>query len=223
MRWRHPKLGLIAPAELHSDRGEERPHRRDGRLGPQARLPDAVSWQRPDQGHGQSFAGAVRDGDPCRGRRRGAGERRGLPADRLELEITETVLCATRADARGVLRQAARLGVRIALDDFGTAFASLSYLRKFAFDKIKIDRSFVSRAVRSGRTASPSSTPWRASRRRSKSARSPKASRRSSSSRRSRSPGCNEVQGFYFSQPVPCGRGRAALVEVRGQAVARRL
>jgi EAL domain-containing protein (putative c-di-GMP-specific phosphodiesterase class I) len=67
----------------------------------------------------------------------------GLPASRLELEVTETVLLAT-ADA--ALRQLLALrdsGVRIAMDDFGTGHSSLTQLRVFAFDRLKIDRSFV--------------------------------------------------------------------------------
>lgn len=68
----------------------------------------------------------------------------GLPARRLELEITESVVLDDSEGAFATLDQLKMLGVRLALDDFGTGYSSLTSLRKFPFDKIKIDRSFVS-------------------------------------------------------------------------------
>src|SRR5207302_3453457 len=67
----------------------------------------------------------------------------GLPAARLEVEITETVLLQNTEATRASLRQLRDMGVRISLDDFGTGYSSLSYLHSFPLHKVKIDRSFL--------------------------------------------------------------------------------
>jgi diguanylate cyclase (GGDEF)-like protein len=77
----------------------------------------------------------------------------GLPARRLEIEITETALVRDFNRALTTLRLVKALGVRIAMDDFGTGYSSLSNLRAFPFDKIKIDRSFVKSVNSNGQAA----------------------------------------------------------------------
>jgi diguanylate cyclase (GGDEF)-like protein len=67
----------------------------------------------------------------------------GLAPERLELEITESVLLHNNEATLAMLRQIKQFGVKISMDDFGTGYSSLSYLRSFPFDKIKIDRSFI--------------------------------------------------------------------------------
>ena len=77
----------------------------------------------------------------------------GLAPNRLELEVTEGVLIGDYNRAVSILRRIKALGVRIAMDDFGTGYSSLSYLHSFPFDKIKIDRTFVSNVERNAQSA----------------------------------------------------------------------
>jgi EAL domain-containing protein (putative c-di-GMP-specific phosphodiesterase class I) len=67
----------------------------------------------------------------------------GMAANRLQLEITESLLMQNTFSTLATLHELRKLGVQIAMDDFGTGYSSLSYLRSFPFDKIKIDRSFI--------------------------------------------------------------------------------
>ena len=70
-------------------------------------------------------------------------EETGLAPERLELEITESVMLDNTNDALAIMRALKELGVRLAMDDFGTGYSSLSYVHTYPFDGIKIDRSFI--------------------------------------------------------------------------------
>jgi diguanylate cyclase (GGDEF)-like protein/PAS domain S-box-containing protein len=126
----------------------------------------------------------------------------GLPARRLELEITEGVFMRDSETIRRTLMQLKSLGVRITLDDFGTGYSSLSYLRRMPFDKIKVDRSFVAALghdpaanalVRSiiglarglGLESNAEGVETKAQ------------------AQMLREEGCLEVQGYYFGCPMP--------------------
>lgn len=126
----------------------------------------------------------------------------GLAASRLELEITESVILEKTDRNVGILNQLRSLGVRISMDDFGTGYSSLSYLRSFRFDKIKIDQSFIremnngaeSRAI-VGAIASLGTCFGMST------------TAEGVETREQLdlvvSEGCSEVQGRYFSMPVP--------------------
>jgi diguanylate cyclase (GGDEF)-like protein len=73
----------------------------------------------------------------------------GLPARRLELEITESVLLEESAQSNSLIREFQKIGLKLSIDDFGTGYSSLTYLKKYAFDKIKIDTSFIADVTKS--------------------------------------------------------------------------
>jgi diguanylate cyclase (GGDEF)-like protein len=142
MRWRHPLQGLIPPVEFIPLAEETGQIVAMGEWAIQQACKDAATWPNkvcvtvnlsPLQFSCSDLFGTV---STALGRSK-------LKPDRLELEITETVLLQDDPATLQTLHRLRALGVRIALDDFGTAFASLSYLRSFPFDTIKIDRSFV--------------------------------------------------------------------------------
>jgi EAL domain-containing protein (putative c-di-GMP-specific phosphodiesterase class I) len=139
----------------------------------------------------------------------------GLPARRLELEITESVLLSNSVNTLAKLHELRNFGVRISMDDFGTGYSSLSYLRSFPFDKIKIDQSFVrmmsrkdgSRAIVRAITALGSSLGIRTT---------AEGVETEEQLTWLRAAGCDEAQGYYFSQAVPAREIRNLLEQWKG-------
>jgi len=142
LRWRHPERGMVSPAEfvpLAEETGLIVPI---GEWALRRACVEAASWpshikvavnlsavQFRSSGLVPSIVSAL--------------SASGLPPQRLELEITETVLLQDTEAVFATLHQIRGLGVAISLDDFGTGYSSLSYLQCFPFDKIKVDRSFI--------------------------------------------------------------------------------
>jgi diguanylate cyclase (GGDEF)-like protein/PAS domain S-box-containing protein len=211
LRWRHPEKGMISPAEfipIAEDIGLITPL---GEWVLREACAEAAAW--PD---GIKVAVNL---SPVQFRSRNlvqtviaALAQSGLPAGRLELEITESIFLAETEANLAMLHQLRELGVGISMDDFGTGYSSLSYLRSFPFDKIKIDRSFVKdlakrpdcgaivRAISGlGRSLNITTTAegvetedqldWL------------------------RAEGCNEVQGFLFSAARPAAEIAKLLAE----------
>ncbi|NRP74904.1 putative signaling protein [Ensifer psoraleae] len=141
-RWPHPERGQVSPAEFIPVAEES------GLIGPLAEwilrqaCTEAVKWP--------SHVGVAVNLSPLQFRNRRLVatvciilEETGLDASRLQLEITESVLLDDCDGNLQILKDFRRLGVKLAIDDFGIGFSSLSYLRTFPFDKIKVDRSFI--------------------------------------------------------------------------------
>lgn len=132
---------------------------------------------------------------------RGALEESGLPARRLILEITESVLIQDAGSTAEILGQLKALGVRIALDDFGTGYSSLSYLRHYHFDKIKIDKSFVSELGNGGESVAIISAVIILARSLEMEV-TAEGVETEAQADTLRLMGCDTLQGFYFGKPV---------------------
>lgn len=142
----------------------------------------------------------------------------GLPAQRLEIEVTETALINDLNRALHNLRLIKACGVSIAMDDFGTGYSSLSLLNSFPFDKIKIDRSFI-QAVGSSERAE---LIFRAVAGMGKSLNVPvlvEGIENSDQLDFARLLGCDEVQGYFHGRPVP-ERQAAEMLESRASGIA---
>jgi diguanylate cyclase (GGDEF)-like protein len=143
LRWFHPRLGQIPPSEFVPLAEESGLIGTLGQWVLRSACAEAAKW--PNQ-----FRVAV-NLSPIQFKNLnlvkvilGALAGSELPASRLELEITESLLLEDDSKTIAMLHELRSLGIRIVMDDFGTGFSSLNYLRSFPFDKIKIDRTFIS-------------------------------------------------------------------------------
>jgi EAL domain-containing protein (putative c-di-GMP-specific phosphodiesterase class I) len=140
----------------------------------------------------------------------------GLPANRLELEITEAVLIRDDEAALAILHQLRAVGVRIALDDFGTGYSSLSYLQRFPFDKIKIDRCFVSDIAEPGGSSSIVQAVVNIASARNMTT-TAEGVETAAQMELLRELGCTEMQGYLFSPAKPAAEVRRLLLARRGK------
>jgi diguanylate cyclase (GGDEF)-like protein len=205
LRWKHPRRGLVPPAEfipLAEETGLIVPL---GEWVLRTACAEAAKWPAnlriavnlsPAQFRSKELVPVIV----------GALANSGITSQRLELEVTETVIMHDSEAVFAALGQLRKLGVRIALDDFGTGYSSLSFLQKFPFDKIKIDRSFVEElssprdesrqiaravvrfAVSLGKTTTAEGVETR------------------EQLDILRAEACGEIQGYYFSRPMEASR-----------------
>jgi diguanylate cyclase (GGDEF)-like protein len=223
LRWNSPTRGSVAPAEfipLAEQTGLIAPI---GQWVLRTACAEAMAWPgtvrvavnlSPAQFRHQHLIEIVRD----------ALAETGLPASRLELEITETVLRQDTEAVMAVLHGLHELGVHVSLDDFGTGYSSLNYLQRFPFDKIKIDRSFVSDLLHVPAEAASDDTVMVAAKSAAMivravtglgetlgiatTAEGVKTAQQFAQIRRE---GCTEVQGYFISPPRPAAEIEALL------------
>lgn len=218
LRWCHPERGLVSPLDFVPLAEEMGLIVEIGAWVLDEACREASAW--PDQIKVSVNLSPVQFRDrSILEKVRGALGRSRLAPSRLQLEITETVLLKDTDLTLDVLTELKRMGVDVAMDDFGTGYSSLSYLRKFPFDKIKIDKSFVHdldedeevlailRAISSlgaslgvGTIAEGVETTGQLS--------------------RLRHEGCTEVQGYLFSPPVPAVQVPSLIATLRKERTA---
>jgi diguanylate cyclase (GGDEF)-like protein len=202
LRWHHPERGLVMPADfipLAEETGLIVPI---GEWVLRTACAEAAKWPAnlkiainlsPAQFRSKKLVSVVL----------GALATSGVAAQRLELEVTETVIMHDSEAVFAALGQLHELGVRIALDDFGTGYSSLSFLQKFSFDKIKIDRSFVnelSGANEESRLIARAVVRFAVSLGKTTTAEGVETKEQLDILG---AEACVEMQGFYFSRPIP--------------------
>ncbi len=216
LRWRHPERGMISPVDFIPVAEDIGVISQLGEWVLSTACQEATHWPddvriainvSPAQFRGGSLPLKVA----------AALAASGLPARRLELEITEAVLIRDDETALGIMQDLREIGVRIALDDFGTGYSSLSYLQRFPFDKIKIDRSFVTDIADAHGSSSivQAVVNIAASRQMTTTAEGVETLPQKELLR---ALGCTEMQGYLFSRPVPAMEVRELLARATAQA-----
>ncbi|MDA9432982.1 bifunctional diguanylate cyclase/phosphodiesterase [Bradyrhizobium sp. CCBAU 51627] len=206
LRWRHPQRGMVSPAEFIPIAEDTGLINELGDWVLRTACNEAATWPAHVR-LAVNVSPVQLKCDTLALRIAGALAASGLDPRRLELEITEAVLIRDDEAALSILHQLRSIGVRIALDDFGTGYSSLSYLKRFPFDKIKIDRCFVADIADSGGSpvivqavvniASASNMTTVA-----------EGVETEAQREMLRTLGCTEMQGYLFSKPRPAAEVR---------------
>jgi diguanylate cyclase (GGDEF)-like protein len=201
-RWNDEDLGQISPAEFIPIAEESGLIVKLGEQVMRRALTDAMDWPEitvavnvsATQIHQSDIVSTVVE----------ILQETGFPPGRLEIELTESILVADEEKADLQIRALRALGVRVALDDFGTGYSSLLYLRRFGFDKLKIDRSFVqdSDSAFEAKTMITSIVGMSRSLGLTVTA---EGVENSAQHAFLRSAGCDQLQGFLFSGPISAG------------------
>jgi len=201
VRWNHPQRGMIPPMQfipLAEETGLIIPL---GEWVLRTACAQAARWSEP-VGVAVNLSAAQIKGRNLVQIALSALAASGLAPDRLDLEITESVLLQDESNTLATLHQLRGLGVRISMDDFGTGYSSLAYLRSFPFDKIKIDRSFV-RDITERRDAQAIIRAVTGLAQSLKISTVIEGIETEEQLAMAKAEGCNEAQGYLFSKPMP--------------------
>src|SRR6478736_1826884 len=218
LRWNHPTRGLISPADFIPIAEETGLIIPLGEWVLKEACAEAVEWPEhikvavnlsPAQLNNRNLVNMVK----------AALEQSGMSPHKLQLEITESVLLQNTFTTLATLHELRKMGVQIALDDFGTGYSSLSYLRSFPFDKIKIDRSFISELA----TRDESMAIVRAVTGLGKSlgiVTTAEGVETDAQFELLRREGCTQAQGYLFSRPRPAAEVENMLTQPRQRMIA---
>jgi len=212
LRWTHPDFGVVSPVKFIAIAEEARLIAPIGEWVLRTACEEAARWPgairiavnvSPEQLHNPGFVTTVTS----------ALAQSGLPPERLELEVTESVFMREGTGAVQVLERILDLGVRLSLDDFGTGYSSLGYLSRTRFSSIKIDRSFVQAASKGGREALAIIRAVVALAQSLGMATTAEGVETEAEHHMVQELGCSKVQGYYFGRPLPVAEAR----ELAGQ------
>jgi len=204
IRWRHPVRGLVSPGEFMSVVNTSSISERIANWVLETACRQARAWElaghplrvginlSPSQLHSGDLAQSIAD----------MLEATGLTPSLLELEVTEDILLVDEQRVLDTFLRIQQLGVRIVFDDFGTGYASLSYLKKFPLDGLKIDRSFVLELLADPDDAAIVSSTVGLSRQLGLSVIAEGIENRATADLLV-SMGCEEGQGYFFGRPMP--------------------
>ena len=219
LRWRHPSRGLLLPGRFISIADDSGQIRELGEVVLDAACSHLAKWRSSgagDLGVSVNLSARDFDHDDLIERVMGVTRRHGLPPNALELEITESLLIE---DMDEVSKRASRLraeGVRIAIDDFGTRYSSLGYLHTLPISAIKIDQSFV-RDLGLRNTSSSIVAAMIGIARGLRLDLVAEGVERTEHLESLQSMGCDVMQGYLFSRPMPAGEVSDYLVSTRAQ------
>ena len=204
LRWNHPERGLVLPSEFIPLAEETGFIVALGEWALREACEQASSWPKGVRVAVNLSVAQFRSGQVRQSVIAALGGS-AIPPGRLELEITKSILMQESHDVAEVLGKLQDIGVGLALDDFGTGFSSLSYLTRIRFDKIKIDKHFISELRTDPNSALAVLRSVVALARSLNITTVAEGIETKEQLDRVREEGCTEAQGFYISRPVPAG------------------